>query len=40
MKLSIFTIAAVLAMNMGLQAQQQPTDSLEGKKVELDEVFV
>lgn len=40
MKLSIFTIAAVLAMSMGLQAQQQPTDSLEGKKVELDEVFV
>ncbi len=40
MKLSIFTIAAVLAMNMGLQAQQQPTDSLEGKKVDLDEVFV
>jgi len=27
-------------MNMGLQAQQQPTDSLEGKKVDLDEVFV
>ncbi len=40
MKLSIFTIAAGLAMNMGLQAQQQPIDSLEGKKVELDEVFV
>ena len=40
MKLSIFTIAAGLAMNMGLQAQQQPTDSLEGKKVDLDEVFV
>lgn len=40
MKLSIFTIAAVLAMNMGLHAQQQPTDSLEGKKVDLDEVFV
>jgi iron complex outermembrane receptor protein len=40
MKLSIFTIAAALAMNMGLQAQQQPTDSLQGKKVDLDEVFV
>jgi iron complex outermembrane receptor protein len=40
MKLSIFTIAAILAMNMGLQAQQQPTDSLQGKKVDLDEVFV
>src|SRR6056297_234584 len=40
MRLSIFTIAAVLAMNMGLRAQQQPTDSLEGKKVDLDEVFV
>jgi iron complex outermembrane receptor protein len=40
MKLSIFTIAAVLAMNMGLQAQQQPTDSLKGQKVDLDEVFV
>lgn len=40
MKLSIFTIAAGLAVNMGLQAQQQSTDSLEGKKVDLDEVFV
>ncbi len=40
MKLSIFTTAAFLALTMGLRAQQQPTDSLEGKKVELDEVFV
>ncbi len=40
MKLSIFTIAAFFALSMGLRAQEQETDSLEGKKVVLDEVFV
>ena len=40
MKLSIFTIAAFFALSWGLQAQEQETDSLEGKKVVLDEVFV
>ena len=40
MKLSIFTTAAFLSLSMGLQAQEQETDTLEGKKVVLDEVFV
>ncbi|TDT41874.1 iron complex outermembrane receptor protein [Maribacter spongiicola] len=40
MKLSIFTIAASLALSMGVCAQEQETDSLEGRKVVLDEVFV
>lgn len=40
MKLSIFTILAFFALSMGIQAQEQETDSLEGKKVVLDEVFV
>lgn len=40
MKLSIFTISAFFALSMGLHAQEQETDSLEGKKVVLDEVFV
>ena len=40
MKLSIFTITAFFALSWGLQAQDQETDSLEGKKVVLDEVFV
>ena len=40
MKLSIFTITAFFALSWGLQAQEQETDSLEGKKVVLDEVFV
>ncbi|MGO4919310.1 TonB-dependent receptor [Maribacter spongiicola] len=40
MKLSIFTIAACLALSMGVCAQEQETDSLEGQKVVLDEVFV
>ncbi len=40
MKLSIFTITALFALSWGLQAQDQETDSLEGKKVVLDEVFV
>ena len=40
MKLSIFTISAVFALSMGVCAQEQETDSLEGQKVVLDEVFV
>ncbi len=40
MKLSIFTITALFALSMGVKAQDQETDSLEGKKVVLDEVFV
>ena len=40
MKLSIFAIAACFTLSMGLQAQEQETDSLEGRKVVLDEVFV
>jgi iron complex outermembrane receptor protein len=40
MKLSIFAIAACFTLSMGLQAQEQETDSLEGQKVVLDEVFV
>tara|TARA_R110002051_G_scaffold143507_2_gene216413 strand:+ start:5171 stop:7333 length:2163 start_codon:yes stop_codon:yes gene_type:complete len=40
MKLSIFTIAAFFALSMGVHAQEQETDSLEGQKVVLDEVFV
>lgn len=41
MKYSMFTTMALLGLTMGSSfAQQQPTDSLEGKKVVLDEVFV
>ncbi len=40
MKTFIFSTLAVLGLGTGLKAQQQPTDSLEGKKVVLDEVFV
>ncbi|WP_282112150.1 TonB-dependent receptor [Maribacter stanieri] len=40
MKLSIFTILAFFALSMGVCAQEQETDSLEGQKVVLDEVFV
>lgn len=42
MKNSMFATLAFLGLNMGAYAQQQPTetDSLEGKKVVLDEVFV
>lgn len=40
MKLTIFTIAALFAFNLGVSAQEQVTDSLEGQKVVLDEVFV
>lgn len=36
----IFTIFAVFWLTMALQSQQQPADSLQGKKVVLDEVFV
>ncbi|RRQ50333.1 TonB-dependent receptor [Maribacter algicola] len=42
MKQSMFATLALLGLTMGSYAQQQPTetDSLEGKKVVLDEVFV
>lgn len=42
MKNSMFATLAFLGLTMGSYAQQQPTetDSLEGKKVVLDEVFV
>ncbi|PIB38058.1 TonB-dependent receptor [Maribacter sp. 4G9] len=42
MKQSMFATLALLGLTMGAYAQQQPaeTDSLEGKKVVLDEVFV
>ena len=40
MKLSIFTILAFFELSMGVCAQEQETDSLEGQKVVLDEVFV
>ncbi|MDT0620170.1 TonB-dependent receptor [Croceitalea vernalis] len=40
MKTLIFTISAFFWLTMGLFAQQQTTDSLIGKKVVLDEVFV
>ena len=36
----IFTTLALLGTALGAIAQQQPTDSLEGKKIDLDEVFV
>ncbi|MGB3151214.1 MAG: TonB-dependent receptor [Maribacter sp.] len=36
----IFTTLALFGLTMASQAQQQSTDSLEGKKVVLDEVFV
>lgn len=37
---TIFMITAFFTLTMASQAQQEPTDSLEGKKVVLDEVFV
>jgi len=40
MKLIIFTILAFFAFSLGVSAQEQVTDSLEGQKVVLDEVFV
>ena len=40
MKLTIFTISAFFAFSLGVSAQEQVTDSLEGQKVVLDEVFV
>ena len=40
MKLSIFTITSFFMLSMGIHAQEQETDTLEGQKVVLDEVFV
>ncbi|TLP82605.1 TonB-dependent receptor [Maribacter sp. ACAM166] len=40
MKLSIFTITAFFTLIMGIQAQERESDSTQGKKVILDEVFV
>ncbi|MFS4468735.1 TonB-dependent receptor [Maribacter sp. 2210JD10-5] len=40
MKYTMFTTLALVGLTMASRAQQQPTDSLEGKKVVLDEVFV
>ena len=40
MKYTIFTMLAIFGLTMASQAQQQPTDTLQGKKVVLDEVFV
>lgn len=37
---TIVTTLALFGLTMASQAQQQPADSLEGKKVVLDEVFV
>jgi len=37
---SIFSTLALLLLTTATQAQQQPLDSIEGKKVTLDEVFV
>jgi len=37
---TIVTILALVGLTMASQAQEQQTDSLEGKKVVLDEVFV
>ena len=37
---TIVTILAIVGLTMASQAQDQQTDSLEGKKVVLDEVFV
>jgi len=37
---TIFTILAIVSLVIATKAQQQPTDSVEGKKVVLDEVFV
>lgn len=37
---TIITILALVGLTMASQAQQQPIDSLTGKKVVLDEVFV
>ncbi|MGW9684247.1 TonB-dependent receptor [Flagellimonas sp. 2504JD1-5] len=39
-KTSLFTIMAVSGLALSLSAQQSPTDSLEGKKIVLDEVLV
>lgn len=37
---TIFTISVFFVLTMNLKAQEQPTDSLEGKKVTLNEVIV
>ena len=37
---TIFTIPALFGLTMGLWAQEKPSDSLEGKKIVLDEVLV
>lgn len=37
---TIFTTTALFGLAMGLSAQEKPTDSLEGKKIILDEVLV
>ena len=37
---SIFSTVIIFMMANAVMAQEQPTDSLEGKKVVLDEVFV
>ncbi len=37
---TIFTTTGLIALTMGLSAQERPTDSLEGKKIVLDEVLV
>ena len=40
MKYTIFTMLAIFGLTMASQAQNQPIDTLVGKKVVLDEVFV
>lgn len=40
MKTSLFTTAAFFGLALSVSAQQNPTDSLEGKKIVLDEVLV
>ena len=40
MKSSIFTTIGLIGLSLGLSAQEQSTDSVQGKKVILDEVFV
>ena len=40
MKKTMFTILAVFGISSGVWAQNQEIDSLEGKKIALDEVFV
>ena len=40
MKSSIFTTMGLIGLTIGLSAQETPTDSIKGKKIDLDEVFV